>query len=112
MSKKLISALATGVFVIIAIAVVLPGFIRARATKASNACPNNLRQVDGAKQQWQLENKATNGAAVSWDEVRPYMGRGPEGTLPRCPEGGTYILGRIGEKPRCSIGGTHTLPDE
>jgi hypothetical protein len=109
-SKKLIVAAAVAVFVIAAIAVVLPAFIRARTTSASNACVNNLRQIDGGKQQWALEYSKTTDDIPSWDDIRPYIGRGPQNELPRCPQGGTYILGRVGEPPRCSIGGpSHSL---
>jgi hypothetical protein len=87
-----------------ALGIVGYNFVRARSTKATNACINNLRQVDGAKQQWMLEHDRTNGP-VSWKDVQPYLGRGPEGEIPKCPDGGTYMLGRVGEKPRCSIGG-------
>jgi hypothetical protein len=62
-----------------------------------------LRQIDGAKQQWALENNKAATAAPSWDEIRPYLGRGPLSTVPRCPEGGSYTLGRVDEPPRCSI---------
>ena len=42
-------------------AIAIPNFVRARTTSQMNACINNLRQVDGAKQQWALETKqATN----------------------------------------------------
>src|SRR5437667_11160723 len=34
-----------------------PNFIKARTTSQMNACINNLRQVDGAIQQWALEQK-------------------------------------------------------
>ena len=56
-SEKLIVAAALGVFLIVAGAVVLPAFIRARRTSSQNACINNLRQIDGAKQQWALRKQ-------------------------------------------------------
>jgi hypothetical protein len=74
------------------------------------ACINNLRQIDGAKQQWALENNKTSNDVPTMDDLRIYMGRGPQGVIPRCPGGGTYLLGRVGEDPRCSIGGpSHTM---
>ena len=109
-SRRLIITAAVVAFAIVGFAVVLPAFIRARTTSASNACVNNLRQIDAAKQQWMLENGKTTNDIPSWDAIRPYLGRGPEGEVPRCPQGGTYILGRAGEPPRCSIGGSgHSL---
>jgi hypothetical protein len=109
-SKRLIVAATVAVFVIAAIVAVLPAFIRARTTSALNACVNNMRQIDAAKQQWMLENSKTTNDIPSWGAVRPYLGRGTEGEIPRCPQGGTYILGRVDEPPRCSIGGpSHSL---
>jgi hypothetical protein len=91
--------------------IALPAFVRARTTSATNACVNNLRQIDAAKQQWALENDATTNNPPTWNDIRPYLGRGLEGEVPRCPQGGTYIIGRLDEKPRCSIGEpSHSLP--
>ena len=44
-------------------AIAIPNFVKARATSQANACINNLRQIDGAIQQWALENQA--GAATT-----------------------------------------------
>ena len=38
-------------------AIAIPNFVKARTTSQTNACINNLRQIDGAKQQWALENR-------------------------------------------------------
>src|SRR5437870_11102819 len=38
-------------------AIAIPNFIKARTTSQMNACINNLRQIDGAEQQWALETK-------------------------------------------------------
>ena len=35
-------------------AIAIPNFVRARQTSQTNACINNLRQIDAAKQQWAL----------------------------------------------------------
>ena len=45
-------------------AIAIPNFVRARQTAQTNACINNLRQIDGAKEQWALENKKNQGDAV------------------------------------------------
>src|SRR5208283_1364436 len=39
--------------------IAVPNFIKAKQTAQKNACINNLRQIDAAKQQWALENKKT-----------------------------------------------------
>ena len=41
-------------------AIAIPNFVKARETAQKNACINNLRQIDGAKEQWALENKKTS----------------------------------------------------
>ena len=101
-----------GVLIFFLIAVVLPIFIRARTTTASNACVNNLRQMDAAKQQWALENNKTNlNYVVTWDDIMPYMGRGSEGSPAsiHCQDdrtksySNTYTLGDLNTKPKCKI---------
>src|SRR5579871_5721695 len=41
-------------------AIAIPNFVRARTTAQKNACIANLKQIDGAVQQWALENKKTS----------------------------------------------------
>jgi outer membrane lipoprotein-sorting protein len=80
----------------------------ASSTEASrrNACINNLRQIDAAKNEFALEKGKKNGDPVTATDIAPYiMG----GVLPKCPAGGTYTIGKVGEKPTCSIPG-HELP--
>jgi hypothetical protein len=111
MSKKLLIVIGV-VFPLVAAGILLVVFIRARSTPASSACINNLRQIDEAKQQWALEKGATTNQSPSWEDIRAYVGRGAQAELAKCPEGGTYILGRIGEPPKCSIGGpSHSISD-
>ncbi len=89
--------------------IALPNFVKARQTAQNNVCINNLRQIDGAKQQWALEKKKAATDTPTWDDLRPYLGRGQERTL-TCPNGGVYTINSVGTAPRCSIPG-HSLPD-
>jgi DNA repair exonuclease SbcCD ATPase subunit len=75
----------------------------------ANACINNLRLIDAAKQQWALENKKLSTDTPTMDDLRPYIGRGPNGDLPVCPDGGVYTVGTVGERPTCS-NPAHVLP--
>src|SRR5947208_1093120 len=50
-------------------AIAIPNFVKARTTSQMNACINNLRQVDGAIQQWALENKKDATASPARSEV-------------------------------------------
>ena len=90
-------------------AIAIPNFVRARATSQKNACINNLRQLDGAKQQWALENKQTSAATPASAAVQPYLGRGSAGTYPTCPANGTYTLNNVSTAPSCSLSGGTTL---
>ena len=58
-------------FAVLIAGVILPNFLAATRTRAMNACVNNLRQLDGAKQQWMLENRRAKGDAVTWMTLSP-----------------------------------------
>lgn len=98
-----VSSLAAGMAVTgILAAIAVPGFLRARENATSLACMGNLTKLDGAKEQWALENKKPNGAKVKMEDLAGetlYIRRQPV-----CPRGGTYTLGVIGENPTCSCG--------
>lgn len=76
------------------------------AVSQRNACINNLRQIDGAKNEWALEKGKKKGDPVTEADLLPYL---QGGVFPKCPAGGTYTIGKVGEKPTCSIPG-HVLP--
>ena len=67
-----------------------------------NACINNLRQLEGATQQWALENKMTATSRVNPEGIKVYL---KGGLLPLCPAGGQYTVTIVNERPRCSIPG-------
>jgi hypothetical protein len=90
-------------------AIAIPNFVKARTTSQENACINNLRLIDAAKQQWALENKKLSTDTPTTKDIQPFMGRGPNGEMPVCPGGGAYTIGAVGEKPTCSLPG-HVLP--
>lgn len=81
----------------------------ARCESSSNACVNNLRIIDAAKDQWALEKNKTTNDTPTWSDLWPYIGRGGTNNSLRCPLGGTYIIGRIGAVPKCSLGGYHVF---
>jgi general secretion pathway protein G len=108
--SRSIKKLLVGISVVVLLALVIPNFIRARKSTATNACVNNLRQIEAAKWQWAIENKKTTNDIPTWNDVRPYTGHGAEGEILHCPAGGQYVIGRVGDPPKCSIGGEdHTL---
>src|SRR2546427_4590010 len=54
-------------------AIAIPNFIKARTTSQKNACINNLRQIDGAEQQWALELKQPGSATPAYTDISAYM---------------------------------------
>ncbi len=93
-----------GVLLALAIPVALPN----RSGAVRSACINNLRQIDGAKNTWALETKADCNAVPTWENIQRYLGRGPQGEIPQCPQGGHYTIGNLQTAPSCSIKG-HVL---
>ncbi|MGH7991931.1 MAG: type II secretion system protein [Limisphaerales bacterium] len=95
-------------------AIAIPNFLRARSTSQQNACINNLRQIDGAVQQWALEEGKSPSDSVQGSDIKPYLGRGTAGTLPWCPLDSThsftrsYSLTTAANSPTCNLGGEGT----
>ena len=56
-------------------AIAIPNFVKARKTSQTNACINNLRQIDAAKQQWALEKGQTGGVTPSSTDIMLYVGK-------------------------------------
>jgi len=90
-------------------AIAIPNFIRARTKSQENACINNLRQMDGAIQQWALETKAAADADVSTVNIEPFIKAKAGGGLPDCPATGVYAVTKVNASPTCTIAG-HVLP--
>ena len=85
-------------------AIAIPNFVKARTVSQQNACINNLRQLDAAKQQWALEKSKQSTDVPAMDDLKPYLH-----AIPHCPAGGTYTLNAVGQPPECSIP-DHKLP--
>jgi len=96
-------------------AIAVPNFVKARTTAQKNACINNLRQIDGAIQQWALEEKKAATDVVTEANVTPYLKNSVV-----CPAGGSsftdsYTVTDAATVPSCiSPGGKasngHELP--
>lgn len=80
-----------------------PGFT---TTQLLNACINNLRQLDGAKQQWALENRKTAKETPPAEQLAAYLKDG----FPKCPASGRYTLNAVEAAPTCSVAG-HALAE-
>lgn len=90
-------------------AIAIPNFVRARTTAQRNACINNLRIIDAAKEQWAIETNAAEGATPGADNLQEYI---KGGQMPTCPVGNAvYTINAIGIDPACSSGiADHVLP--
>jgi prepilin-type N-terminal cleavage/methylation domain-containing protein len=85
-------------------AIAIPNFSRARSTAAKNACINNLRQIDNAKQLWATENRKVDSDVPTEADIAPYLGKG----FPSCPGGGRYTINAVTQSPTCDMPG-HSL---
>ena len=89
-------------------AIAIPNFVRARTNSQTNACIANLKQIEGAKANWALENKKTSAAtpgAADLYGATAYIAR-----TPVCAGGGTYTINAVDTAPACSLSASgHTL---
>jgi len=80
-------------------AIAIPNYVRARGSARKTACINNLRQMDGAKQQWAMENQKANTVTPTDSDLKPYLREG----MPTCPRGGSYSINALNADPTCSL---------
>src|SRR5213593_943104 len=82
-------------------AIAIPNFVKARTASQRSACIANLKQIDGAKQTWALENKK-----VGTDTPVKTDLYGTDKYIrdePSCPASGSYTIDQVDKKPTCSI---------
>ena len=112
-------------------AIAIPSFMRARLTSQQNACINNLRQIEAAKDQLALETGLTNGATVGTNDAGAFgllvsagAATGYIKAFPLCPGSTTitatvrsadlsasdYTVNTIGSNAACDrVAATHIL---
>ena len=86
-------------------AIAIPNFVKAREKAQQNACIANLKQVDGAKTLWALDNSKKTGEVVELTNLVTLYIK----STPTCPAGGTYAVNAVGTNPTCTVAG-HVLP--
>lgn len=74
-------------------AIAIPNFVRARESAQLNSIANNLRILEGAKEQWALENKKATIDPVGMADLTPYIKNNT--IVPVVGE--TYDFGTVGE---------------
>jgi len=93
----------------ILLAVAVPNFIRARESSRAKSCVSNLKSINGAKEQWAMDNKKT--AADTPLDTDLYGVAKYVKVTPVCPGGGSYTLGAVSAEPTCSVGDPGTEGD-
>ena len=87
-------------------AIAIPNFVKARTASQKSACIANLKQIDGAKQTWALEQKKVGTDTPGTTDLY-----GTDKYIrdePSCPAAGTYSPNTVDTKPTCTVAG-HTL---
>ncbi len=84
-------------------AIAVPSFMNARTKSMQSSCQNNLRLIDGAVQQYALDNSnALASAMTQLVGTNAYIKDDPV-----CKGGGAYTLPTsLGGKTSCSVHGT------
>jgi len=98
--------LLAGVALVLVAGVMVPFFVPARVTTAHSSCIANLKQIEAAKATWALELKKLPADIPTDSDLFGMTNYIREKAI--CPQGGTYTLGKVGEKPKCSVM-AHTL---
>jgi len=87
-------------------AIAIPNFVKARESAQLNSIFNNLRIIEGAKDQWALENKKGTGDAVaSVTTVSDYL----KGGTVKPVVGETYDTTSVGTASTATLPGTVKL---
>jgi type II secretory pathway pseudopilin PulG len=92
-------------------AIAIPNFVKARTTAQTNACISNLKQIQGAIEQWALETKKAPTANVALTDISggsTNFIKQAINTELKCPAGGTYASTTVAANPTCGVAG-HSL---
>ena len=96
--------------------IAIPYFLEARGTAAKSICINNLRQIDGAKQQWALEELRAPTATPTFEEMAAFLVHGDSTLQLNCPLDPSrsfdrsYKMNDLTLPPECKMDPTHALP--
>ena len=91
------------------VAVAIPNMRTGPRFPPRNTCIANLKQIDGAIQQWSLVNKKKESEVPDFKSAIKYL---KDGKLLKCPSGGSYAAGKtVADPPTCTKAATlgHSL---
>ncbi|HXR05674.1 MAG TPA: prepilin-type N-terminal cleavage/methylation domain-containing protein [Verrucomicrobiae bacterium] len=96
-------------------AMAIPNFMHSRAEVQARVCINNLTKIEGAAEEFALENGKKDGDTISYpNDLTPFIKLNSAHSIPGCPAGGTYSLSAVGTSPVCSLGNAvnpaHVMP--
>ena len=93
-------------------AIAIPNFVKARASSQQNTCIANMKQLDGAKATWALEQKKNDTSVPVTSDL--FGDTAYIRTAPKCPSGtDPYALQSVATKQVCPNIATqagHVLP--
>lgn len=78
-------------------------WISQRGLAQQRVCQENQLKVEGAKEQWALENNRPGDSEVSWDDLVDESGTLYLKREVSCPARGTYTLGQVGDDVTCTV---------
>jgi len=77
-------------------AIAIPNFVKARENAQLNSIFNNLRIIEGAKDQWALENKKGTGDTPTWATGTAGIADFLKGATVKLVVGETYTINEVG----------------
>jgi prepilin-type N-terminal cleavage/methylation domain-containing protein len=89
-------------------AIAIPNFVTARNRAQTNSCIANLKQINGAKNIWAIDNGKGDTDTPTWANLTG----GYIQAQPSCPVKGKggYVLSSVQTKQVCTQGSPHQLP--
>ena len=87
-------------------AIAIPNFVKARETAQLNSIINNLRILEGAKDQWALDQKKGTGEVPVAADVTPFL---KNNSMPTAVVGETYNILAVGTSSTATLPGTVSL---
>jgi hypothetical protein len=98
--KKIVAGVLLGAATFLMVAISVPSLKPGRPQAQLNACNANLKQINGAIDQWCKENTKVKGDKIDVASVAAYL---KGGHMPTCPRGGFYSFSAVGRPPECSL---------